>query len=289
LIEFKPDFIHFQNDAEILVASSMRDLFDKYKVRYFMPNHDVIERCVDKHKSYLAFVESGLKVPRNILIRDLEDLRVSFSSLKNLDGQIWLRSTDVGGGGIGSLATDSFEFAKSWIDYYKGWGKFLAAEKLSSKTVTWQSIWKNGNLVLAQTRLRDGWVHASRAVSGITGVTKVGITFSDPQVDKIAESAVLAVDTKPNGLYGVDMAYDDFGVPNPTEINISRFFTTIKFFTDAGLNMPEIYLRLGIDHQGFEPPTAALNPLPDGLIWLRGMDRAPTLATFEDLKACGRF
>jgi carbamoyl-phosphate synthase large subunit len=37
---------------------------------------------------------------------------------------------------------------------------------------------------------------------------------------------------------GVDMAYDRNNVPNPNEINISRFFTTVLFFTEAGLNMP---------------------------------------------------
>lgn len=42
------------------------------------------------------------------------------------------------------------------------------------------------------------------------------------------------------------MTYDKNGVPNPTEINISRFFTAIYFFTKAGLNMPEIYKDLAI-------------------------------------------
>ena len=33
------------------------------------------------------------------------------------------------------------------------------------------------------------------------------------------------------------------GVPNPTEINISRFFTTVRFFTEAGINFPAQAIR----------------------------------------------
>ena len=63
-------------------------------------------------------------------------------------------------------------------------------------------------------------------------------------VDEIAIQTVKAVSDKPHGIFGVDMAYDKDGIPNPTEINISRFFTTVLFFTEAGLNMPEIFKDL---------------------------------------------
>ena len=53
--------------------------------------------------------------------------------------------------------------------------------------------------------------------------------------------SVRAVSAVPHGIFGVDFAYDKDGVPNPTEINISRFFTTVRFFTEAGVNFPEIF------------------------------------------------
>ena len=34
--------------------------------------------------------------------------------------------------------------------------------------------------------------------------------------------------------------HDFDGVPNPTEINAARFFTTINFFTECGVNFPEL-------------------------------------------------
>jgi carbamoyl-phosphate synthase large subunit len=96
-------------------------------------------------------------------------------------------------------------------------------------------------------------------------------------------AAVKAVSVVPNGIYGVDMAYDRNGVPNPTEINISRFFTTIQFFTEAGLNMPKILRDLAL--YGRRPTLhKKLNPLPDGLLWLRAMDCRPLLTTREKIE-----
>ena len=92
------------------------------------------------------------------------------------------------------------------------------------------SLWKDGELVVAQGRKRLYWELAKISPSGVTGATGTGLTYSDTELDDIARRAVLAVDNKPDGLFGVDMAYDRNGIPNPTEINISRFFTTHKFF-----------------------------------------------------------
>ena len=116
----------------------------------------------------------------------------------------------------------------------------------------------------------------------MTGVTQIGTTCSDDVVTDIAIRAVQAVDEKPHGIFGVDMTYDKNGVPNPTEINISRFFTTILFFTKAGLNMPEIFKDLAIYNK--RPKLLQkINPLPNGLMWLRGMDVEPLLATQESV------
>jgi carbamoyl-phosphate synthase large subunit len=56
-----------------------------------------------------------------------------------------------------------------------------------------------------------------------------------------------------------------------TEINVGRFFTTSNFFAHAGLNMPDMYLQLGLGNQLAERP-AVYNPLPDDLYWVRMID-----------------
>ena len=276
----KPDLVHFQNDLEIFHASLIRDEITATGTKVFMPEHDVIDTCVHKYKSYLAFKAAGLPVPENMVIHSEEDLREAFSRLGDENGRIWLRYSSIGGGGKGAIPTADFPMARAWIEHHKGWGDFVAASLLTPDTVTWLSIWHEGELVVAQSRERRGWTHGNRSISGITGVTKVGVTCENDDVTRIAIEAIKAVTAKPHGIFGVDMAYDKKRVPNPTEINISRFFTTVLFFTTAGLNMPEIFKDIAL-YGEFPQLEKKINPLPNGLLWLRGMDVVPRLMTQE--------
>lgn len=278
----KPGLIHFQNDLEIFYASQIRDDIHATGTKTFLPPHDVIDTCVHKYKSWLKFKEAGIKVPENMMIHTPEDLEKAFNELGDKDGKIWLRASSIGGGGKGSIPTNDHQLAKSWIDRNNGWGDFVAAQMLTPETITWLSVWYEGELVVAQTRKRTGWVHGNRSASGVTGVTKVGQTCSDAVVDEIAIKTIKSVTDKPHGIFGVDMAYDFDGVPNPTEINIARFFTTVLFFTQAGLNMPEIFKDLGL-YGEFPKLEKKINPLPDGLLWLRGMDTKPRLMTADEI------
>lgn len=278
----QPHAIHFQNDLEVHAASLLRGEMAECGAATFMPAHETIDTCVHKYQSYLKWKDAGIRVPENMLIGDVEDLRNAFEHLADENGRIWLRAISIGGGGKGALPTADFNFARAWIDHYCGWGEFSAARMLTSESVTWQSIWHEGDLVVAQTRRRLGWTHGNRTLSGVTGVTKVGQTWSNDLVDRVAMDSILAIDPKPHGIFGVDMTYDSEGVPNPTEINISRFFTTILFFTEAGLNMPKIFKDIVL-HGEFPSLEKRVNPLPDGLLWLRGMDTTPLLVTEEDL------
>ena len=127
-------------------------------------------------------------------------------------------------------------------------------------------------------------MHGNRTLSGITGVTKIGKTYSDKTVTNVAFEAIKSIDNSPHGIYGVDMAYDNENIPNPTEINISRFFTTILFFTTAGLNMPKIFMDIALYNE-FPIIKKKINPLPTNLLWMRGMDTEPKLMTDDELRS----
>lgn len=275
----RPAMIHVQNDFEVRALSRLRDEVQELGVRLYLPSKDTVENCVDKYKSYVFWKEAGLPVPRTLLLNDTQDLRKAFDTLGD---KLWIRAIE-GGGGAGALPTGSFEFARMWIDRFKGWGRFSAAEQLTDQSVTWMSIWHEGDLVVAQGRKRRSWSFWNRTLSGVTGVTGVGETVSDPVVDRSAMDAILAIDSKPHGLFGVDMTYDSGGVPNPTEINIGRFFTTVYFFTRAGLNLPEIYCDIALDKR-FPSLEKKINPLPEGLVWIRQMDREPVLTTVREVE-----
>jgi carbamoyl-phosphate synthase large subunit len=117
----------------------------------------------------------------------------------------------------------------------------------------------------------------------VTGVTGAAVTVRDKAVDTLAQRAILAIDSAPHGIFSVDMTYDLTGHLRATEINIGRFFTTIHFFTQAGLNMPDMFVRLAFEEE-LVPLARRINPLPPGLVWVRGMDTAPVLTKTSDIE-----
>ena len=269
------ELAYAQTDYEIPVISRHRDIIG---AKVFMPSHEAIETCLNKFESYKRWAQAGIKVPKTALLLTSDDLR---SAMAKFGPKVWIREIS-GGAGKNSLPTDDFHQANSWIDFHRGWGKFSAAELLGTTSVTWQSIWWQGELVVAQSRKRLYWEFASRAPSGITGITGTGVTIKDSEIDDIAQHAILAIDRCPHGIFSVDLTYDREGIPNPTEINIGRFFTTHFFFTVAGLNMPYIYTKLGY---GETPPQVSckVNPLEAGLAWVRGMDTEPILVHLKEI------
>lgn len=270
------EFIHAQPDVEIFNISKNRNKFDAIT---FLPEHRTVEICTNKVSSYKCWEKAGLQVPETMLVKNSGDL---MNSMEKFGPKIWIREIS-GAFGKGSLATDNFDFAKSWINYKNGWGIYSAASCLTPESVTWSSIWKDGELIVAQGRKRLYWELGNRSPSGVTGVTGAGLTISDPVVDDIAQRAIFAIDKNPNGIFSVDMTYDTNGIPNPTEINIGRFFTTIYFFTKAGLNMPHIFVKLAYNEK-IPEIKRKINPLTPGLCWIRGVDFLPVLVSQKEIE-----
>ena len=269
------DLVHAQNDAEVAFLSEHRE---RVRARLFLPARATVRTCQDKFRSFERWQAAGLRVPDTLLVASEDDLKEAF---ERFGGSLWLRAT-TGAGGKGALPVHDYETARSWLDFQRGWGGFTAAELLEPDSVTWMSLWHRGELVVAQGRKRLYWELSRVSPSGVTGVTGAGMTMADPALDDLATRAVLAVDERPHGLFGVDLTYDRAGVPNPTEINVGRFFTTHQFFTALGLNLPWIYLRLAF---GEPPPPLArrLNPLPEGMVWIRGVDFEPVLTSLAEV------
>jgi len=271
------EFMHIQNDAEMGFISENRE---KFNIKMFLPSKETIKTCLNKLESYKRWKEVGLKLPETILINDEDDLKVAFEKFNN---KVWIRDP-VGAGARGALPTDKFKIAKAWIDFKEGWGKYTVAEQLKPQSTTWLSIWKDGELIVAQGRKRIYWELGKIAPSGISGATGTGISVSDPVLDEIAQKAVLAISKKPNGIFAVDLTYDNNGIPNPTEINIGRFFTTHEFFTQAGLNMPYMLVKLAYNEE-IPLIQKKINPLKENLAWIRGIDFLPILTDMSTINS----
>ncbi|HEX3555891.1 MAG TPA: carboxylate--amine ligase [Thermoanaerobaculia bacterium] len=264
------ELIYSQPDQEVLAISAHRE---EMGARTFLPAHRTIETCQDKLASFRCWKAAGLTVPETMLVRDEQDLEQAFAAF---GAPVWLRAIVSPGGGKGSFRAESPRVARTWLDFCEGWGSFTAAECLEPGSITWTALYDDGELVVAQGRQRLYWEFGNRAPSGVTGITGTGVTVSDPVLDELALRAIQAIDPRPNGIFAVDLTYDRRGVPNPTEINIGRFFTTHLFFTRAGLNLPYLFVKLAFG-EAYPAPARRLNPLPPGLAWVRGMDFLPVL------------
>lgn len=279
--ETKADMVYSQPDQEIEVISERRA---ELGARTFLPAHETIRICQDKFESFKRWKEAGLTVPETMMIATEADLKAAF---KRFGSEVWLRAVVSPGGGKGSFRAKDYDTGKSWIDFCKGWGRFTAAECLKPESTTWTGLYKDGELIVSQARERLYWEFGNRAPSGVTGVTGTGVTVTDPALDELALKAVAAVDATPNGIFAVDFTFDKRGVPNPTEINIGRFFTTHLFFTRAGLNLPYLFVKLAFGEK-LPPIPAKFSPLKPGLAWVRGMDFLPVLTDVETIEAAAR-
>jgi glutathione synthase/RimK-type ligase-like ATP-grasp enzyme len=281
----RPDLLHAQHDFEVRAVSRLRAPLQEAGVRLYLPDAATVENAVDKGKSYEIWSRAGVPVPQTVLVGSAQDLR---GAMERFGGEVWLRATE-GGGGKGALPVhgpQDYEFARLWIERFNGWGRFTAAEMLTADSVTWMSLWYRGELVVAQTRRRRSWNFGDRTLSGVTGVTGVGETCSSEVVTRTALGAIEAIDRAAHGIFSVDLTFDREGKPRVTEINIGRFFTTVHFFTKAGVNFPQIYRDIALEEK-FPLLPRKINPLPDGLLWIRGMDVEPVLTTAAALEALG--
>ncbi len=272
--ETKADYLQVQTSHETLIISEHRE---KMPCKVLLPSHETIKICTSKFSTFQLWQLAGIRVPQTIFINNEEDLSRAF---KDIGSKLWLRF-DTGSSGAGALPTTDFDMACSWINFHNGWGKFTASECLERKTVTFESIWKDGELIVAQQRERLHWEHSNRIPSGVSGVTGASLSIDEGNITEIALKCIRTVDAFPSGALGVDFAYDKDGIPTPTEINAGRLMSTHEFFTNAGLNMPMILLQSAFG----SPPDLdkKINPIPPGLIWLRGMDKIPILIKAEEV------
>ena len=173
----KIDFLHSQPEIEIFAIGKHRDEILTSGCRLFMPPQETIELLRDKAKSTQVWKHAGIRVPESIEIHNEDDLKRAYAKF----GQdIWIRER-IGAAGRGSLSRPTYEMALAHINARNIWGQTMAAAHLTNDTITWQSIWENGKLVVAQGRKRLYWAFANRAQSGVTGLTGTGVTVSDPE------------------------------------------------------------------------------------------------------------
>lgn len=271
--EERIDFLHPQPDVEVSVIGQNRELF---KATTFLPSKQALSTCRDKYSTYLVLSRHGVPAPPTFLMKTELDVA---PALLEVGHQGWLRKR-TGAGGKGQLPVICNRHVIAWIDYWQtmensGWGEFILSERLIGKEYAWQSVWRNGSLVISQARERVAYILAHSSPSGQTSSPSIARTVNNHEVNAVGYAAVKAVDPNANGVFCIDMKENDDGVPCVTEINAGRFFTTSDFFAEAGCNMPDAYVKMALGEEVSFPSN--YNPLPEGMTWLRNVDMGKLL------------
>lgn len=277
-------FVLPTNGVEIRLLAERQE---EVPARLFLPRPATVRIAHDKSQSYRIWSKQGLPVPRTYLVENPADLDRVFEVIDTRP--VWVRGSGIPGIGIGvaSLPCHKAEHAKAWVDYYAGWGKFVASEYLPGDNLTWLSLWKDGELVCSQGRRRISYVLPHVSPSGITGAPAVCHTIHREDINEIGVKAMLAIDEKPHGVFFIDFKCDADGQPKITEVNGGRFGTTSPhFYAKAGFNLPYLMAKLAYGEEIGSIPK--FNVLPADLYWIRTLDCGPVLTSLEEIEKWGR-
>jgi biotin carboxylase len=270
------DAILPNNSLEIATLAGARETLGAVT---FLPSNETLATANSKWASYKRWKEAGVPVPTTILLNDEGDIEDAFSVLRaSEDERVWVRGAGIPGRGIGvaSLPCRTPAQACQWVDFWKGWGGMIASTFLPGANLTWMGLFDHGELITSQGRERLAYVIPHVSPSGITGAPAISRTIHDPEVNRLGESAVRALDSAYNGVGFVDMTRDEGGAARVTELNAGRFGTTHYFYTAAGANFPAMLLETAL---GQRPEAPQRDILPPDLYWIRTLDAGPVLTT----------
>ena len=259
-------FLHAQPDVEVKRISEDKE---KLKAKVLLPDKETVRTCHDKFRLIRHLNKRNIPAARNILIQNEENIRIAF---RKFGKKIWLREVR-GAGGKGSLPVEKFDHAKAWIDYWNGWGNFVAEEYLPGRNIAWQGIFKDGELITSVIWDRIEYIISHVSPSGITGTPSIARIITYEKVNHIALEAANSLTRKPNGIFSIDFKENNDKVPCVTEINPGRFFTPSYMYVKGGVNLPGIYLKLAFDEP--IPKLPRFNAFKEKILWIRGIDIEP--------------
>ncbi len=263
------DFLYVNPDAEL---ETIAELGWKPACGHAMPSPEVMATCLDKTASVEAAGQTG-DFPRTHTVANPADVEAAFTTLGT---PLWLRCS-VGPGGKGSIIVQDAEEAHAWLRYWqrRGWAEnWMLQDFLPGRNLSWNALYRQGNLVAAAAMERKSYVLGAQAVSGVSGQTGRGVTIKPDDCRDIADRVIRAIDPTPHGFYGVDLREDSNGQPRVTEVN-PRLAARPLLYTESGINLPLAALRTHTN----EPLTDAVRPEGQevGLYIYRQIDVEPVL------------
>ena len=271
----KIDLIIPNSDREVEMVSKYRD---HIAARVFLPEDEIVQTCQDKHKLYLALSKVGIYMAPSQSLNSMEDIDEAFARLPKTE-KYWVRPRR-GSGSRGATWVYNAEQAKKWISLWvdlRGYSasEFQISNFLPGRDYAFQSVWKDGKLVVAKMCQRLSYFMGANRLSGMSSTPEIARTVRDDKALETIFRAVHSLTDRPHGNFNMDLKADTNGNMNITEINIGRFCMITTIFDSTGkVNTAEAYVK-----SAFGEDMAIDDPIDivEGFMLIRELDTEPLI------------
>ncbi len=276
------DLVIPQNEREVAQISKNRHVLD---CQVFLPSHDVVETCQDKWKFFQAVSPKGIKLAPSVALETLENLDEAFQALPPGD-RFWVRLRR-GSGSKGATWVKTPGQAADWIRLWtdlRGYqpSDFQICSFLPGRDYAFQSVWKDGRLVVAKLCERLAYFMGALRLSGMSSTPEIARTLRDESALETIFATIHALTDHPHGNFCMDLKGDANGVMHITEVNIGRFCMITTIFDQTGqINTAEAYVRSAMN---LPLPQADPIDIDEGHLLIRELDTEPLVIHESKLK-----
>lgn len=279
--ENKIDLIIPNNDREVGVISANRAWID---CKVFLPEEETIEICQDK---YLFYNKLKHKIPMadSIALNSYSEIA---AAMKELGGEkFWVRPR-VGAGSKGACWVETEEQAINFIKLWEELRGFDIADYTISKFLPgrdfcFQSVWKDGRLVVAKMCERLSYFGGENRISGMSSTPAVAKTVFDQQVYNMLFEAVYTLTDHPHGNFNFDLKGTEEGEMCVTECNVGRFCMITPIFDLSGnYSTVEYYIRSAFNEK---LDISEVIDYEKDVFMLRELDTLPTIIRKQEIEA----
>lgn len=270
------------NDTEVGRISRDRD---KLSCTVFLPPDETVCVCQDKLRMHEVLAAAGIPQALFRNVNDFGDID-AFMAEHPAD-KYWVR-TRRGSGSVGATWVQNAEQARAWIDLWiklRGYSitDFLVSEFLPGKDYAFQSVWKDGELVVAKMIERVSYLMGRMRLSGMSSTPAVARTVRDEQALATIMRAIRTISPHPHGNFNLDLKGGADGPMRITEFNIGRFCAITPVFDSTGkYNTAEMHVRaaLGLPIEVDEPID-----IEEGRMMIRELDSKPLFIGVDEFNA----
>ena len=281
----KVDLVVPNNDREVGVISRIRD---RLPCRIFLPHPDTVETCQDKYRMYDKLSVGGIPLAKTVELKSLDQLEEAMAAVGG--ERFWIRPK-YGSGSRGATWVETPEQARAWIHLWRtmrGYrvDQFTVSEFLPGKDYCFQSVWKDGKMLLGKLCQRLSYFWGDNSLSGMSSTPAVARTLRDEAALETIMKTVSLLDENPHGNFSFDLKGRADGRMCITECNIGRFCMITPIFDRTGkYNMAKVHVLAALGELDFkiEEPL----DIQEDCYILRDLDTAPAIVTGEELARYG--